>query len=87
MIEDIKVPKEDFLIKYFDSKKKPAAGTGKPFNEVLQSVQIKIDKKKMSDLQAMPADESKAYIDHLDEKQALDLLKETVATLNSISGK
>lgn len=86
MSEDIKVPKEQFLVDYFKSKKQQSPAAGKPFNEVLNTIQIKIEKKSLEELQSSGSADSSKKIDDLEPKQAVSLLKETIDTLRSISG-
>ena len=83
--DDIKVPKEQFLVDYFKAKKQAQKQPDKPFNEVLQTVQIKIEKKSLENFQNNPL-EAEKKIDNLGQAEVISLLKETIDTLRSISG-
>jgi len=85
MNDDLSVPKEQFLVDFFKSRKNPGPPEGKPFSEVMNTIQVRIEKRSLAELQAAggSAEES---IDSLDPKQAISLLKETIDTLRSISG-
>lgn len=86
MQEDLKVPKEQFLIDYFRTRKKAEKPAEKPFNEVLQTIQIKIEKRSLSELQNGPVSAAEKKIDDLEPRDAVSLLKESIDTLRSISG-
>ncbi|MCX5748669.1 MAG: hypothetical protein NTZ10_00270 [Candidatus Saganbacteria bacterium] len=86
MQDDIKIPKEQFLVDYFKTKTQASKPEDKPFNEVLQTIQVRIEKKSLESLQNSPKEEADRAIDSLDPKEAVSLLKETINTLRSISG-
>ena len=85
--EDSRVPKERFLIDYF-SQAKPAAQV-KPeraFDEVLKSVQIKIEKKQLEPLINDPSRQADTEIDQMGAKDAFIALKESINILKDIIG-
>ncbi|GEM_PF-2115584 len=85
--EDIRVPKEKFLQDYFSSlRSSPTQKPEKAFDDVLKSVQIKIEKKQLEPLMADPSKPAGQMIDNLSPQDALSALKESVRILNDILG-
>ncbi|MEK7376213.1 MAG: hypothetical protein AABZ57_03490 [Candidatus Margulisiibacteriota bacterium] len=85
--EDIRVPKEKFLVDFFSSPK-PATSV-KPeraFDEVLKSVQIKIEKKQLEPLMSGPPHKADAEIDSMGSRDAFIALKESINVLKDIIG-
>lgn len=85
--EDIRVPKEQFLLDYFLTQKTaPSQKPERAFDEVLKSVQIKIEKKQLEPLMADPSKPADKIIDNLSPQDALSALKESVRILTDILG-
>ena len=85
--EDIRVPKEKFLLDYFASQGSvPAQKPERAFDEVLKSVQIKIEKKQLEPLMADPSKPADKIVDNLSPQDALSALKESVRILTDILG-
>jgi hypothetical protein len=83
--EDNRVPKEKFLIDYFGAPKGAApVKPEKAFDDVLKSVQIKIEKKQLEPLLSDPSRSADAEIDKMDSKDAYAALKESVNILKNI---
>ena len=85
--EDARVPKERFLIDYFNAPRPAAAAKPeKAFDEVLKSVQIKIEKKQLEPLMSDPSRKADAEIDNMGAKDAFIALKESINILKDIIG-
>ncbi|MFA5097397.1 MAG: hypothetical protein WC490_02070 [Candidatus Margulisiibacteriota bacterium] len=85
--EDTRVPKEKFLLDYFSSlRSSPTQKPEKAFDEVLKSVQIKIEKKQLEPLIADPSKPVDKILDNLSPQDALSALKESVKILTDILG-
>ena len=85
--EDIRVPKEKFLLDYFSSAKPASAmKPEKAFDEVLKSVQIKIEKKQLEPLMSDPSRNADKEIDSMGSRDAFIALKESINILKDIIG-
>mgnify|MGYP000871464928 FL=1 len=85
MADDIHVPKEKFLIDYFEKKKtvKEAEHEHKRFDDILNKIQLKVDKKDFESLSKMPPDEADKKIDSLTPSETASVIKETTDKLSS----
>ncbi len=85
MTENIHVPKEKFLIDYFEKKKSPkeAEHEHKRFDDILNKIQLKVDKKDLESLSSMQPAEADAKIDSLTPSETAAVVKETVEKLRS----
>ena len=85
--EDARVPKEKFLIDFFAAPRTTAAvKPEKAFDEVLKSVQIKIEKKQLEPLLNDPSRKADTEIDNMGAKSAFIALKESINILKNIIG-
>lgn len=85
MSDDIGVPKEKFLIDYFE-KKKPKPQTDQErgqFGDILNKIQLKIDKKDLNSLTQMQPEEAEKKIESLNNQETISVVKETVDKLRS----
>lgn len=85
MTDDMSVPKEKFLIDYFEKKKTPAE-TGnehRRFDDILNKIQLKVDKKDLENLSKMAPAEAEIKIDSLTPSETASVVKETVEKIRS----
>lgn len=85
MINDMRVPKEKFLVEYFESKKIANNPSSVNFDDVLKSVQNKSDKNDLETIMGMPKKEAFEKIDKLEPKEIMPILNDSVNKLRSIS--
>ncbi len=85
MTDEIHVPKEKFLIDYFEKKKTPAEAVHehKRFDDILNKIQLKVDKKDLENLSKMGPMEAEQKIDSLTPSETASVVKETVEKLRS----
>ncbi len=85
MNDPLYVPKEKFLIDYFEKKKsqKEVQNEKARFEDVLSKIQLKVDQKDLESLTKMPQEEADKKIDSLTPKETVEVIKETVQKLNN----
>lgn len=85
MAEEMRVPKERFLIDYFEKKKtqKEAQHEQKRFDDILNKIQLKADKKDLDSISAMDPREAQEKIDSLSPSETASVVKETVEKLRT----
>ena len=85
MMDEIQVPKESFLIDYFEKRKSPKESEHeqKRFDSILNKIQLKVDKKDLESLSTMTPAEAEEKIDSLTPGETASVVKETVEKLRS----
>ena len=85
MMDEIHVPKESFLIDYFEKRKSPKESEHeqKRFDSILNKIQLKVDKKDLESLSTMTPAEAEEKIDSLTPGETASVVKETVEKLRS----
>lgn len=85
MTDEIHVPKEKFLIDYFEKRKSPkeTEHEQKRFDDILSKIQLKVDKKDLENLSRMATAEAEEKIDSLTPGETTSVVKETVNKLRS----
>ncbi|MFA5104755.1 MAG: hypothetical protein WC527_06230 [Candidatus Margulisiibacteriota bacterium] len=85
MMDDIHVPKERFLIDYFEKRKSPkeTEHEQKRFDDILNKIQLKVDKKDLESLSSMAPAEAEKKIDSLTSDETASIVKETIEKLRS----
>ena len=85
MIDEIYAPKEKFLVDYFEKRKSPkeAEHEQKRFDEILNKIQLKVDKKDLESLSKLTPAEAEEKIDSLTPGETASVVKETVEKLRS----
>lgn len=83
MDDSIYVPKEKFLVDYFEKKKtqKEVENEQKRFEDILFKIQLKVDQKDLDSLIKMPVDQADKKIDELTPSETISVIKETIEKL------
>lgn len=85
MHNDVRVPKEQFLVDFFKSKNEKLPHIEVPFDSVLKHVQNKIDGKDLESLMGLPPNKAKEQIIDLPNKEIIPLVIDSADILKRMS--